>query len=266
MKVQGIADSVTTIVGSEFGRTITPNSNLGSDHGWGGNYFIFGGDVKGGKILGEYPRSFSESDERNIGRGRLIPSRSWDSLWFGVAQWFGISDQEDLDRALPNSQNFGCDLFTDVEMFNSGWQVAAGCGGPVFSTDVSLQVSDARYFTGEEQKNMCKLAVAAVSKQMLFDPTETRCYISNQVIQYSTLLPGMYEVSGVAVLNFDSMAPPEMVSGEKIQGVSAATKAYASDFVVAGAIPTVRSIWLCEIMFCSIQLCPTALVSVLCHE
>lgn len=37
MKAQGIADSVVVVIGSEFGRTITPNSNAGSDHAWGGN-------------------------------------------------------------------------------------------------------------------------------------------------------------------------------------------------------------------------------------
>lgn len=39
IKAQGIENSVIVVQGSEFGRTITPNSNAGSDHGWGGNYF-----------------------------------------------------------------------------------------------------------------------------------------------------------------------------------------------------------------------------------
>jgi uncharacterized protein (DUF1501 family) len=36
MKAQGVEDQVTVIIGSEFGRTITPNANDGSDHGWAG--------------------------------------------------------------------------------------------------------------------------------------------------------------------------------------------------------------------------------------
>lgn len=44
---------------------------------------MFGGSVAGGKILGQYPTSFDVSAAENIGRGRLIPSRSWDSLWYG---------------------------------------------------------------------------------------------------------------------------------------------------------------------------------------
>lgn len=105
IKAQGIDHSVTVVIGSEFGRTITPNSSKGSDHGWGGNYFMFGGDVRGGRILGEYPRSFLESDPTNIGRGRLLPTTSWDALWHGLAQWFGVTDAEEMEYVLPNSEN-----------------------------------------------------------------------------------------------------------------------------------------------------------------
>ena len=130
IKAQGIADSVTVIQGSEFGRTISANSNAGTDHGWGGNYFMFGGGVAGGKILGEYPTTFNDSGSQNIGRGRLIPSRPWDSLWYGVTQWFGISHQTDIDYVLPNSQNHGCSLFTDKDLYTGGTNEIQGCGGP----------------------------------------------------------------------------------------------------------------------------------------
>jgi hypothetical protein len=131
IKAQGIADSITVVQGSEFGRTISANSNAGTDHAWAGNYFMFGGGVAGGKILGEYPRSFSESGNNyNIGRGRLIPTRSWDSLWYGITQWFGLSNQNDIDYVLPNSGNFGCDLFTDKDLYTAGTNVIQGCGGP----------------------------------------------------------------------------------------------------------------------------------------
>ena len=119
---------------------------------------MFGGDVKGGKILGEYPRSFRESDPTNIGRGRLIPTTSWDALFYGLTQWMGITDQDEIDvswscclqllcachfsisqpsvffhpklkNVLPNSQNFGCNLFTDYDLFHSGQQFLNGCGG-----------------------------------------------------------------------------------------------------------------------------------------
>jgi uncharacterized protein (DUF1501 family) len=131
IKAQGIADSISVVQGSEFGRTISANFNAGTDHAWAGNYFMFGGGVAGGKILGEYPRSFSESGNNyNIGRGRLIPTRSWDSLWYGITQWFGLSNQNDIDYVLPNSGNFGCDLFTDKDLYTAGTNVIQGCGGP----------------------------------------------------------------------------------------------------------------------------------------
>lgn len=59
----------------------TPNSGLGSDHAWGGVSYVFGGQINGTKILGKYPETFEHTDETNIGRGRLVPSRSWESMW-----------------------------------------------------------------------------------------------------------------------------------------------------------------------------------------
>jgi hypothetical protein len=89
---------------------------------------MFGGDVKGGKIMGDYP-SFNESSATNIGRGRVMPTTSWDALFYGLTQWMGIFAQADIDHVLPNSQNFGCNLYTDSDLFKSGTEVLNGCGG-----------------------------------------------------------------------------------------------------------------------------------------
>lgn len=40
---------------SEFGRTAAENGSLGSDHGTGGTSFLFGGAVRGGQIVGDWP-------------------------------------------------------------------------------------------------------------------------------------------------------------------------------------------------------------------
>lgn len=74
MSAAGMIDQVTLVVTSEFARTLTPNSSQGTDHAWGGNYFMMSGNLKGGQILGEYPQSFNTDDPTNIGRGRLIPT------------------------------------------------------------------------------------------------------------------------------------------------------------------------------------------------
>lgn len=38
--------NVTVVVASEMGRTITPNTSDGTDHGWAGHHFVVGGNVR----------------------------------------------------------------------------------------------------------------------------------------------------------------------------------------------------------------------------
>lgn len=102
LKLQGAWEDVAIVISSDFGRTITGNSGQGSDHAWGGHYWIMGGDVDGGKVVGQYPDDLTRNGPLNIGRGRLIPTTSWDALWNGVADWMGASTSADLDFILPN--------------------------------------------------------------------------------------------------------------------------------------------------------------------
>ena len=118
MKEQGVWDDVVFIVGSEFGRTITSNG-AGTDHGWGGNYFMLGGKVKGGRFLGEYPHDLSPSGKEYIGRGRILPTTSWDAIWNGVALWFGVSEDR-MDVVLPNRGNFAAQLCDASTLFFGG--------------------------------------------------------------------------------------------------------------------------------------------------
>lgn len=114
LKAKGVWNDVTIVVTSDFARTITSNSGSGSDHGWGGHYWMMGGDVSGGKILGQYPEDITASSPLNIGRGRIIPTTSWDSIWNGVAQWMGASSENDLDYCLPNRHVASGGGFTDL--------------------------------------------------------------------------------------------------------------------------------------------------------
>eukprot|EP00957_Ditylum_brightwellii_P104792 7987643-Ditylum_brightwellii.AAC.2 len=128
MKVQGIWENVVIIMGSDFGRSIGPNSNGGTDHGWGGNYFVIGGSVNGGKILGQYPEHLSKLSDHWLSRGRMIPTTPWESTWHGVAQWMGIQSDEDLAAVLPNKDNFRkCDMFTDQDLFVDGQVPSYNC-------------------------------------------------------------------------------------------------------------------------------------------
>jgi len=46
---------VTLVTMSEFGRTARENGNRGTDHGHANVMFVMGGDVKGGKVYGDWP-------------------------------------------------------------------------------------------------------------------------------------------------------------------------------------------------------------------
>jgi len=104
MQAQGLWDSVTVVQASEFGRTLRFNG-LGTDHAWGGNTFITGGSVKGGRIFGQFPKRLDNKDPQHLRSGRWAPTTSWDSVWHGVAQWFGVKDSE-MSSVLPNLKNF----------------------------------------------------------------------------------------------------------------------------------------------------------------
>lgn len=117
MKAQGVWDRVTLVVTSDFARTLTANSNMGSDHAWGGNYFVMGGSVDGGKIHGDYPADITSAGPLNIGRGRLIPTLSWESIMNSIVDWMGVPDK-DLDYCMPNRKKTGTKLFKATEVFN----------------------------------------------------------------------------------------------------------------------------------------------------
>jgi uncharacterized protein (DUF1501 family) len=46
---------VTVVTMSEFGRTAAENGNRGTDHGHANCMFVFGGDVRGGRVYGQWP-------------------------------------------------------------------------------------------------------------------------------------------------------------------------------------------------------------------
>jgi len=98
-------DQVTLFSASEFGRTLTFNGR-GTDHAWAGHNFLVGGGVRGGRIFGTYPSSLTGYDD-TLTRGRIIPTLPWESVWYGLAQWFGVEEGAQMDYVLPNLKNFG---------------------------------------------------------------------------------------------------------------------------------------------------------------
>jgi uncharacterized protein (DUF1501 family) len=85
----GLAEQVTLFTSSDFGRTLTSNGN-GSDHAWGGNHFVLGGAVNGGRVYGTYPDLSLNGPEIVTGRGVAIPSLSVDEYFAELALWFGV--------------------------------------------------------------------------------------------------------------------------------------------------------------------------------
>lgn len=80
-----------------------------------------GGSVDGGKILGKYPDDITPDGVLNIGRGRIIPTTSWDAIWNGVAEWMGVKSDQ-LDYVLPNRENVvepGFKLFTRTDLYGA---------------------------------------------------------------------------------------------------------------------------------------------------
>ncbi len=100
-----MTDKVTTFTISDFARTLTTNGN-GSDHAWGGNVMIMGGNILGKHIYGDFPSLNLDGNPLNLNsRGRLIPTTSVDEFFAELALWFGVSPN-DLSYVLPNLCNF----------------------------------------------------------------------------------------------------------------------------------------------------------------
>jgi uncharacterized protein (DUF1501 family) len=117
MQAQGKWNGVTVVFTSDFARTLTANSGDGSDHAWGGHYFVMGGAVKGGKIHGSYPSDITSTGPLNIGRGRLIPTLGWESVLNPIVEWMGVDQESELNYCMPNRIKSGAPLYTQSEIF-----------------------------------------------------------------------------------------------------------------------------------------------------
>ena len=92
----GVADHVTTLVWSEFGRRVQENGSSGTDHGTAGPMFIVGGGVRGG-LHGEQPSMGSLDDG-----GDLKFTTDFRSVYASViAQRFNIDPKDVLGARYP---------------------------------------------------------------------------------------------------------------------------------------------------------------------
>ena len=67
----GLSNNVTAFTISDFGRTLTCNTN-GTDHGWGSHHFVVGGAVEGQDMYGQYP-VVGVNQANDLGAGSSFP-------------------------------------------------------------------------------------------------------------------------------------------------------------------------------------------------
>lgn len=104
MNAQGIFDKIVLFTSSDFGRTL-PTNGQGTDHAWAGNYFVLGGDIRGGNVLNKFPSSLLEGNEQDAGRGRMIPQYPYESMMMPIAEWLGVEASQ-FSQVFPNLGNF----------------------------------------------------------------------------------------------------------------------------------------------------------------
>ncbi|MGH6648053.1 DUF1501 domain-containing protein [Aquabacterium sp.] len=93
---QDLRSNVTSFTASDFGRALNNNGD-GTDHGWGGHHFVFGGSVKGGDMYGRFP-DFSPFDQGSyfsanlLTNGVLLPSQSVDQVVYTLGKWMDVPE------------------------------------------------------------------------------------------------------------------------------------------------------------------------------
>jgi uncharacterized protein (DUF1501 family) len=103
--------NVISFTSSEFGRTLQPNGNAGTDHAWGSHHLIFGassahgGPLNGGQIYGQFPSLILNGPDDANARGTLIPTTSVDQYASTLAQWFGLAPAN-VGNVFANVGNF----------------------------------------------------------------------------------------------------------------------------------------------------------------
>ena len=102
LEARAVDGRVVTFSQSDFGRTPTINAN-GTDHGWGGHYFVMGTPVDGGRLIGEIPEF--DLDTNKMLYNLSIPDISIEQYASNLARWFGLSSSDTLE-VFPTLANF----------------------------------------------------------------------------------------------------------------------------------------------------------------
>ncbi|MBB5711485.1 DUF1501 domain-containing protein [Sphingomonas xinjiangensis] len=101
MKAIGLGENVTAFTMSDFGRTFKGNAQNGTDHAWGSNHLVVGGNVTPGGIFGAYPDPVLGGANDIANDGRFVPAVSQEEYIGAIARWHGVSDA-DMPYVFPN--------------------------------------------------------------------------------------------------------------------------------------------------------------------
>lgn len=99
--------STTVVVVSEFGRTFRENGDKGTDHGHGSVYWVMGGSVRGGRMVGPQVRVAAETLNQNRDLPVLTDYRG---LVGGLVQRQFALGGDRLNMVFPTARPVGLDL------------------------------------------------------------------------------------------------------------------------------------------------------------
>jgi len=97
----GVWRNTAVLAVSEFGRTVRPNGAGGTDHGTAGAAFLLGGNVRGGRVLADWPGLARA--QQHEGRD-LKPTLDVRALYKGIAAGhFGVDSPSALAELCPDA-------------------------------------------------------------------------------------------------------------------------------------------------------------------
>lgn len=91
------SDTVILVM-SEFGRTVHENGNTGTDHGHGNAMWVMGGNVRGGKVYGQWPGL--SGNELYEGRDLAVTTDFREVVVATLEAQFGLSGTQ-LEKVIP---------------------------------------------------------------------------------------------------------------------------------------------------------------------